>query len=238
MKSTVLITTATAPPKNMPHLAMTSAAARRITAKAAVFFWAAQGIEKIVIADATGNTLINSDEILLLKQMNVSIEQIHYLQNNELIKSRGKGYAEGELIKFSLENSSFLKNENNFFKCTGKVYCRNFREIFEMIKQHGLENIFWRHIGDGDPIQPWADMRFFYTSKNFCEKYLIPAYLNADDNMGQAAEYYCFNMLNEKLPTAKAFRPLLSGFSGGTGDQYFDLSFGALDFNYPCWAGK
>ena len=77
---------------------MTSAAARRITAKAAVFFWAAQGIEKIVIADATGNTLINSDEILLLKQMNVSIEQIHYLQNNELIKSRGKGYSEGELI--------------------------------------------------------------------------------------------------------------------------------------------
>ena len=42
---------------------MTDAAIRCVTAKASVFFWAAQGIEKIVIADATGRTLLDGNEV-------------------------------------------------------------------------------------------------------------------------------------------------------------------------------
>jgi hypothetical protein len=121
--TTVLITTANKPPKDIPYLQMTNEAMRYITAKASVFFWAALGIEKIVIADATGGFLLDSEETLLLKQMGVDVEQISYCQNEDLIKQKGKGYGEGMLIKFALENSTFLRSENNFFKCTGKVYC-------------------------------------------------------------------------------------------------------------------
>lgn len=234
MSTTVLITTANKPPKDVPFLQMTNVAMRYVTAKASVFFWAAHGIEKIVIADATGGYLLDSEEILLLKQMGVDVEQISYYQNEDLIKSKGKGYGEGELLKFAIENSIFLKSESNFFKCTGKVYCRNFETILQMIKQNNVQNIFWRHLGEGDSLQPWADMRFFYTTKIFCKEILIPAYLKSDDRIA-AAEYFCFNALNEKLSTAKALRPLLSGFAGGTGKQYFDLSLGVLDINCPCW---
>lgn len=235
MSSIVLITTANNPPKDVPFLQMTNVATRYITAKASVFFWAAQGIEKIVITDATGGSLLNSEEMLLLKQMGVDVEQISYYQDEDLIKSRGKGYGQGTLIKFALENSIFLKSENNFFKCTGKVYCRNFETVLSMIQQNNIQNIFWRYLGEGDSLQQWADMRFFYTTKKFCEENIIPAYLKSDDNKASAAEYYCFNVLNEKLPTANALRPLLSGFSGHTGKQCFDLSLGILDMNYPCW---
>ncbi|MBU3608171.1 hypothetical protein [Polynucleobacter nymphae] len=237
MSSTVLITTANKPPKDIPYLQMTNLATRYITAKAAIFFWAAHGIKKIVIADATGGTLLNDEEVVLLKQMGVDVEQISYCQNDDSIKLRGKGYGEGELIKFALKHSTFLKNENNFFKCTGKIYCRNFETIIEMIKQNNIQNIFWRHLGEGDSLQPWADMRFFYTSKKFCEEYLIPAYLKSDDRKEEAVEYFSFNIFNEKLSSAKALRPLLSGFSGGTGKQYFDLGLGMLDISYPCWVG-
>jgi hypothetical protein len=236
MSSLVLITTANTPPSDLPFLQMTNVATRYITAKASVFFWAAHGIEKIVIADATGGSLLTSEEILLLKQMGVDVEQIHYLQNDDLIKSRGKGYGEGALIKFALENSEFLKSEDSFFKCTGKVYCRNFDKIFHIIKKNNIQNMFWRYLGEGDSLKPWADMRFFYTTKNFCEENLIPAYLESDDNIA-AAEYFCFNVINEKLSTATALRPLLSGFAGGTGQPYFDLSLGILDINHPCWVG-
>jgi hypothetical protein len=232
--TTVLITTANKPPKDIPYLQMTNEAMRYITAKASVFFWAALGIEKIVIADATGGCLLDSEETLLLKQMGVDVEQISYCQNEDLIKQKGKGYGEGMLIKFALENSTFLRSENNFFKCTGKVYCRNFEKVLQMIKENNLQNIFWRHLDEGDSLQQWADMRFFYTTKKFCEENLIPAYLDGDDHKA-AVEYFCFNVLNEKLRTAKALRPLLSGFSGGTRKQYFDLSLGMLDINYPCW---
>lgn len=236
MHSTVLITTANEPPNNVPYLKMTNIATRYLTAKASVFFWAACGVERIVIADATGTSLLNQEDVQRLSQMGVMVEQISYFQNEDLIKAKGKGYGEGELIKFALENSTFLKNENNFFKCTGKVYCRNFESVLGLIRENNIQHIFWRYLGEGDSLAPWADMRFFYTTKKFCEENLIPAYLNSDDSQA-AAEYFCFNMLNDKLPAAKALRPLLSGFAGSTGEKYFDLSLGALDINYPCWVG-
>jgi hypothetical protein len=237
MSSTVLITIANKPPRDIPYLQMTNLAMRYITAKASIFFWAAHGIEKIVIADATGDTLLDDKEVALLKQIGVGVEQISYCQNEDLIKLRGKGYGEGELIKFALKNSTILKSENSFFKCTGKIYCRNFETVLQMIKENNIQNIFWRHLGEGDSLMPWADMRFFYTTKIFCEEYLIPAYLKSDDRKEEAVEYFCFNIFNERLSSAKTLRPLLSGFSGGTGQQYFDLGLGVLDIAYPCWVG-
>jgi hypothetical protein len=234
MSATVLITTANKPPQGVPFLKMTNVAMRLITSKASVFFWAAHGAKRIVIADATGENILNSEDILLLKKISVEVEQINYCQNEELIKKRGKGYGEGELIKFALKNSKFLEVENNFFKCTGKLYCRNFKNIIEMINQNNIQNIFWRYVGEGDSMQQWIDTRFFFTTKEFCEKHLIPAYLKADETKA-AAEFYCFNIIEKELESAKALRPLLSGFSGGTGDQYFDLSLGYLDINFPCW---
>ena len=111
MHSTVLITTANEPPNNVPYLKMTNIATRYLTAKASVFFWAACGVERIVIADATGTSLLNQEDVQRLSQMGVMVEQISYFQNEDLIKAKGKGYGEGELIKFALENSTFLKNE-------------------------------------------------------------------------------------------------------------------------------
>lgn len=234
MSSTVLITTANTPPKTIPFLEMTNAATRFITAKASVFFWAAYGIKKIVICDATGGELLTGDDLILLKQMDVDVEQISYIQNDQLVTAKGKGYGEGLLIQFAVHNSLLLSEGDNFFKCTGKVYCRNFDVIFELIKQNNIQNIFWRHLGEGDGLQAWADMRFFYTSRRFCEEILIPTYLNSDDSKA-CVEHLGFIAINENLPQAKALRPLLSGFAGYTGKPYFDSSLGYLDMNYPCW---
>ena len=234
MSSTVLITTANQPPNGVPFLEMTDAAIRCVTAKASVFFWAAQGIEKIVIADATGGTLLDSSEVLLLKQINVDVEQISYYQDEQQLRLKGKGYGEGELLSFALENSITLGTVDRFFKCTGKVYCRNFEAIINMVNHNKLQSIFWRHLGEGGSLQQWADIRFYYTTKEFCHDSLIPAYQKANDSKA-AAEYYVFHLLNEKLIAGKAPRPLLSGFEGGTGKQYFDSSLGVLDENCPCW---
>jgi len=232
--STVLITTAIAPPAGMPYLKITNVATRHLTTKAAIFFWAAQGVGRIVVADATGRAPLNEEEMEMLKAMDVEIEQITYLQNEALIKSKGKGFGEGELIKFALANSVFLKSAEAFFKCTGKVYCRNFKAISQLINSNNIQNMFWRWLEPGDFLRTWADVRFFYSTKEFCETHLIPAYLRSDDNK-EATELGIFSMLQQTLPAATALRPLLSGFCGGSGEQYFDASLGILDTNHPCW---
>jgi len=174
MSSTVLITTATAPPDGMMFLTTTDHATRRITAKAAVFFWAIQGVEKIVIADATGTTLLDQNEISMLNQMNIEVEQLCYFQDEVLAKQKGKGYAEGKLMQFALQNSEILRSEASFFKCTGKIYCRNFAQIRNTIRTHRFKNIFWENIDEFGVARGWADTRFFilqliFSTTIFCQ---------------------------------------------------------------------
>ena len=227
----VLITTATKPPPGVFALEMTNFAKRIITAKAGVFFWSALGAQKIVIADATGQTLLNQEEVQLLKQMNVEVEQVSYLQNIELVKTKGKGYGEGALIKFALHTSLFLQSCSNFFKCTGKVYCRNFGEIQKVIQQNNLRNMFWREAHYSGAL----DSRFFYTSKDFCENFVLPAYENVDDKAGIMAEYCIQQVAQEHLKPGTSLRPILSGFSGSVNKPYMDSSLGLFDHNFPCW---
>jgi hypothetical protein len=231
----ILITTAAKPPKEIPFLRMTNVATRAVAAKAAIFFWMVQGAKQIVIADATGTTLLNPDDLSMVREMGVQVEQVSYLQDNALVTQRGKGYGEGQLIKYALDHSSILREQESFFKCTGKVFCRNFPTILEIVKRRNLSSIFWRFLDDRIDHPPHADGRFFYVSRRFAEAVLIPAYLNANDSENLPAEHFIFLALSNTLTSARAPRPLLSGFAGGSGQQYFDLSLGYFDLVLPCW---
>lgn len=229
----LLITTANNPPTRTPHLKMEDLATRAIAAKSSVFYFASLGARKIVIADATGTTLLNADDLSYLYQMGIEVEQINYTQDHQAIVAKGKGFGEGELINFALSNSNLLQNHDNFFKCTGKIHCRNFNEIEQMISQNNVSNIFW-HLIDNTTVKPWVDTRFFFADKNFAKSKIIPIYKKCDDQVA-AIEHLLYPLLNDELSQAKAVRPLLSGFSGATGLPYFDASLGILDITYPCW---
>lgn len=230
--SIVLITSAISPPEGVFGLEMKSPIKRRLTTKAAIFFWASLGVRKIVIADATGQEVLDHSELLMVNQLNVEVEQISYFQNNELVLRSGKGFGEGALIEYALEKSRLLSTEEGFFKCTGKVYCRNFADIFNMIQHNGIKNIFWKDVLTDASM----DTRFYYTSKLFFKKYLIPAYQNVDDKNFIYAEHCILKMAQKELPQGRSIRPLLTGFSGSMDQPYFDLSLGFLDNSLPCWA--
>ena len=236
--ATVLITTATNPPATgMPYLKMTNPLERRIAAKGALYFWVAQGVEKIVIADATGTNLLAPTEVDEISQFGTTLEQVSYQQNQEKVMQKGKGYAEGLLIQFALQNSRLLQESEGFFKSSGKTYVRNFPEIYKMIMDNAIDQMFWRSLNDNTFQQPWADCRFYYTTKEFAMNQLVPAHLQTDDQVA-ACEYYVFQMLNKTLQNANGMRPLVTGFAGGTARPYSDVSLGYLDANAPCWISQ
>ena len=235
-KSVVLLTTATLPPSGIYVLAMTNTAKRIISAKASVFSWAASGVEKIVITDATGHALLNDQEINLLNQMNIEVEQISFIQDHQAVIKKGKGYGEGSIIKHAIENSKILQRENSFFKCTGKIYCRNFIEIFQIIDTHNIKNIMWKQ-----PLEQGGesiDSRFFYTSMEFCKDKILPAYEAISDREGIVAEGTLAKIASQNLTRAHTLRPLLTGFSGSMDRPIFDLGLGFLDNNFPCWLNQ
>jgi hypothetical protein len=102
-----------------------------------------------------------------------------------------------------------------------------------MVQQNKIQNIFWQDAFDNS-----IDSRFFYTSKDFCEEILIPAYENVDDRNGVMSEHTIMKIAQHHLTQGRSIRPLLSGFSGSLNKPYFDLSLGFLDQNFPCWFGN
>ena len=235
--TTVLITTAIAPPENMPYLAMTNQATRLLTTKAGIFFWAAFGVTNIVIADATNCQVLSEEEVQLLNQMNVNVEQLAFQQDNALIQVKGKGYAEGSLILHAVQNSALLAKAKEFFKCTGKVYCRNFPQIQSVIKDRGLSTAFWIESVEG-PNPTKMDMRFFFTTTAFFEDVLVHGYMNASDTEHNIAEATCAQSVQAHCKSGELLRPLLSGFSGGLGRQYDEMYLGDMDAVFPCWYQK
>ena len=232
---TVLITTANNPPAGMPFLRMTDPVMRAIAAKAALYFWVSQGIEQIVLADATGTNLLSAAEEAEIDNSETRVEQIHYQQDNESVTRKGKGYGEGKLIEYALDNSELLARGEYFFKCTGKLYVRNFPVIAGAIKTKNISNLFWRYMGDGSWMEPWADCRFYYTSKTFARSHLLPAYFASNDRTDAVCEYHIHQALARNMQIGKSVRPLITGYGGGTGETYFDSSLGHLDHAFPCW---
>jgi hypothetical protein len=232
---TVLITTANNPPQGMPFLQMSDPVMRTIAAKAALYFWVSQGIEQIVLVDATGTNLLSEYEAAEIDKSETRVEQINYTQSDEGVIKQGKGYGEGKLIEYAINNSELLARQEHFFKCTGKLYARNFQTIAAVIKANNITNLFWKFMGDGSSTQPWADCRLYYTSKSFAKNHLIPAYLQSDDHAGITCEYHIHEALERNMKVVRGLRPLITGYCGATGEAYFDSSLGSLDHNFPCW---
>ena len=230
--SPLLITTAIQPPEKSFGLRMTDRPKRAVLTKAAIFLWAGFGIKKIVIADATETNVLNADDLTNLAAMGVEVEQISYRQDLDQVIDKGKGYGEGALIGYAIKNSITLRNTEDFYKCTGKLFCRNFLDVNSAIERNGIENIFWR-----DPLNDSLETRFFHVSKSFCEDFLLPAYAKSEDRKGLWAERVIGDLVQQKFAMRRSLRPLLTGFSGSTDKPYLDPSLGFLDTNFPCWIG-
>lgn len=235
MSRTLLITTALAPGDGVPHLSLGGGAQRTLASKAAALFWAAvRGIERIVIADATGTALLGPDDLALIEENGVRIEQVSYRQDDSVAGSRGKGAAEGALIEYALGASQLLREEPGFFKVTGKLLCRNFTAIQALVENQGLTRLFWQDCR-GLPEPAGVDLRFFLCGRDFFTDHLARGYAQANDRESNIAEGSCMPVVAAGCTAGRAPRPLLTGLAGGSAAPYAEVSLGDLDRSFPCW---
>lgn len=157
----LLITTAIQPPEGIPFLSMTNSIKRKVLSKAALYYWVGKGVTRVVIADATNCLLLTEKELEELALLGVTVEQIQYSQDVERTRAKGKGYAEGKLIEFALENSNLLGETAHFYKSTGKTFVRNFAPIESIIQNSKIDSLLWRHFESEGVSRPWADTRFY-----------------------------------------------------------------------------
>ena len=173
----------------------------------AIPLWLAQpDIDHVVYCDAGGFQI--PDGIF----ENPKFESLS-IDLTQLCKDRGKGSAETASIEHAMEHSRFLGND--FFKCTGRLFVKNFSEILNEITP--IQPYFY--LSKNHAIQ-WADTRLFWIDRHCFFTALKPFLDKMNDHQGRIAEfiYYYHGQEYRQLPI-----PVFMGRSGHSGAIYEDF---------------
>lgn len=213
----LLITSCVAPPMQLNLILSDPQIRYKETIKGLDFFIKSGAFDKIVLCDNSGFTF-NDDELTsLATSHHVSLEILTFRGDSSKVKERGKGYGEGEIMKYILENSRLLKTEDFFFKITGKLSVANIEDIIRKINQK--KNYF------NIVTLKWfgaIDTRFYGVNKQVFIDVLLYEYLKVND--GEMVWYeICFrNALKKARIAFDSFPiyPIICGLSGTQGIEY------------------
>jgi len=147
-----------------------------------------------------------------------NLEIISFKGDYTLIEKKGKGFGEGEIIKYALNTSKILAEYSAFFKLTGRLIVKNMDRIVATTKS---ENSFIYHPKTIYRMPVDHIETFFYkVDKTIYIENLIDAFEEVDESCYRYLEHifyerlFNFNLLSFKIA------PQISGISGTSGDSY------------------
>lgn len=144
------------------------------------------------------------------------VEVIVFENDRDQVSLRGKGYGEGEIVKYALENSTTLKSAASFAKCTGKLWVDNYWSCRKAY--NGIAG--FSHFGFLNVTA--VDTRFFIVQKDFFQIKLLSSYTQCDDARGKYLENVYLDALAGvgKKQWMLSVYPSIRGLSGTTGEEY------------------
>ena len=175
----------------------------------------------IVVCDGSSFDFTN----ILRENFPLSHFECLYFQNNiAKVKLQGKGYGEGEIINFALENSQLLGEADYFIKCTGKLWVENIQDCLNNYRGFFQAKAYFTHV-----FSPWnriifeyIDTRFFITQKDYYKKYFMNAYQFVGLSDARSIEHVFRDIVLENHLCAVLFKinPVIAGVGGGHGQYY------------------
>lgn len=175
----------------------------------------------IVLCDGSSFDFTNEVEERFPKAL---IECLSFENNQDMVRSYGRGYGEGEIVRYALHHSKLIAQAGCFAKCSSKLWVENFLQCSKKWNENFLckgvfSNVFF-------PLKKtelsYIDTRFYISSLNFYRQNLIDAHLSIDKRKGYGLEHSFLVLLNKKKFKRIMFTvsPVISGVGGGTGTYY------------------
>jgi hypothetical protein len=155
-----------------------------------------------------------------------NIESISFKNNSTKVSEFGKGYGEGEIINFALENSKLLEHSNAFAKITSKMWVKNFRQCADIWRTNFLGMPMLSVSDDFSSVQlDRIDTRFWITDTKFFKEFFSQAYLNVRDSEGYFLEHAFRDVvLNKRIKNfGFSIYPDIEGVSGSLGADFRTL---------------
>lgn len=152
------------------------------------------------------------------------IECLHFENNQSMVKQYGRGYGEGEIVRFALNNSAFIVDAGCFAKCTSKLWVENFAECMkdwngDLLFKGVFLNVFSI---SRRTVFSYIDTRFYVVSVRNYNKYFSEAHLHIDAKSGYGLEdcFYAICIQSHLKKFIFKVPPIICGVGGGTGKYY------------------
>lgn len=172
--------------------------------------------KKIIFCDNSGNKP-NEKIVELAKICGKEFEWLYFIGNLEKVVKQGKGYGEAEIVKYVLEHSELISEQDYLVKVTGRLLVKN---IDLLIKMSNGDVRIW-------PIKV-EELRFYINTRIYMmpvkiyKKYMFDIENLIDDYNGIYLEHAFGICLKKSRIEYKKFRvaPWIEGMSASTGRIY------------------
>jgi hypothetical protein len=175
-------------------------------------------VDSLVITD--GSDYDFSEQVKRLNRAAKDVEFLRFRNNVARVKMQGKGFGEGEIVRFALTNSRVLQASEYFAKCTGKLYVQNYARCLT-----AFDNDFQCAVNGKHEIES-LDLRLYFASRRFWLANLGDAHERVNDPAGYFLEHSYLDRFREI-----GFRgftltvpPIVVGRSGSDNIQYRPMS--------------
>lgn len=214
----VLVTSCIAPNQNIIGLELIDSAQRKKQYIEALCYLANQTrIKKIVYCDNSNIDISLDVKKYISERTDLDIEWLRYREEPSDIVRFGKGYGEGDIIKYAINNSKVLRNTKWMAKVTGRLAVQNLNQIIKRIEDDDIYIDIRKTNGKDE-----ADTRFYIVKTDVYKKKFIDIYKKVRDRDGIFLEHVFAEELKKNMVVRKAIKPspIICGISGSTGFLY------------------
>lgn len=216
----LLIITSCINPPQQAYLKLTDGKIRYAqTIKSLRFYILSKMFRKIVLCDGSGYAFEDVDIVCLAKSNNVELELLSFQQDFNMVKEKGKGYGEGQIMEYIVEHSLLFQNSSFFVKITGRLKVLNIVDLtLKLSPKKNYFNIYQsRYIG-------CVDTRVYGMSTTLFKNIFLNAYKNVNDFKRHSYEFCFTDILKTYGIQYSCFPvvPQIIGFSG-TGNIPYKL---------------
>lgn len=166
------------------------------------------------------------DPLVAQRFPHARIECLHFENNQEKVKELGRGFGEGEIVRYALAHSRLIAAAGCFAKCSSKLWVENFKTCKRQWNGKFLcKGVFLNVFSPFRSTEfSYIDTRFYMASTAFYRQYLEDAHLHIDRKRGRALEN-CFHDAVISYGIKKSLLrvpPVICGVGGGIGKYYKD----------------
>jgi hypothetical protein len=236
---TLIVVSSINPVLDAPAVMITDPATRLFQLCCSLIAWSLTPVLRSVIL--SDNTLPEYDFIPLQRLMEHTgkkLEVLTFLGDRQQVALRGKGYGEGEIMRYIYENSELIKKCQSFYKITGRIYVNNFDRVH--LAHETCTRVFdnpvpaHRRFAKRIVVSLFANSRhrrgmvrtvFYKCDTAFFLNNLIDRYKLVEDRQRFYLEHaYYYPLIKSGFSTFK-IKPSLVGYSSSSGKLYQGTDF-------------